>query len=155
MNYFAELGFFFVVGVVFLWNLWRKRDFGPALQATVLLAGISVFIASFFRSGVISMNDLGARGFLPAQFVLLLWAAELFSHADPRPHGTHKLIAGTALEMGMGLLFNVRCGRYVLPGQHASSSRNVSRRRHDPALVCSGQAIGRTDLRASPGLRSR
>jgi hypothetical protein len=91
VNYFAELGFFFVAGLVFLWNIWRKRDFGPALQATVLLAGISVFIASFFRSGVISMNDLGARGFLPAQFVLLLWAAELFSHAGPRPHGTHKL----------------------------------------------------------------
>ncbi|MFL6451411.1 MAG: hypothetical protein ACJ746_27600 [Bryobacteraceae bacterium] len=84
VNYFVELGFFFVVGLVFLWKAKVRRNLSPALQLTVLLAGISVFIATFFRSGVIWMNDLGVRGLLPAQFVLLLWAADLFGDSSFR-----------------------------------------------------------------------
>ena len=45
----------------------------------------SVFICTFLKSGVIANNDLGWRGFLPAQFMLLMWAVELLrSWGDQR-----------------------------------------------------------------------
>jgi hypothetical protein len=79
LHFFIELGFFFVVGIVFAWRIRVIRRLSQALLATVLLAGTSLFIAIFFKSGVITNNDLGMRGFLPAQFVLLLWAADMFT----------------------------------------------------------------------------
>ena len=41
------------------------------------MVGVSVLVCTFVRSGVLSGNDLGWRGFLPAQFIMLLWAADL------------------------------------------------------------------------------
>jgi hypothetical protein len=38
----------------------------------------SLAICSFFRSNTIASNDLGWRGIIVAQFVLLIWAAELW-----------------------------------------------------------------------------
>jgi hypothetical protein len=38
----------------------------------------SIIICSFFRSNAIANNDLGWRGIIAAQFVLLIWAAELW-----------------------------------------------------------------------------
>lgn len=108
--YFVELGFFFAAGIVFLWNAKGTRDLSPALKATALLAGVSVFICSFFRSGVISTNDLGARGFLPAQFVLLLWAAHLFSHWDLRSAPQHTGIRRTRWKWGWALLLVLGVG---------------------------------------------
>src|SRR5438309_12096557 len=79
MNYFLELGFFFVAGIAYLYNLVKRRAPSRAELALVLLAAVSIFLCTFFRSGVITNNDLGWRGFLPAQFALLLWAGDLFS----------------------------------------------------------------------------
>ena len=83
LNYFLELGFFGVAAIVFLADL-RKR--GPLqLQdlAAITMAGVSVAICTFVRSGTLG-NDLGWRGFLPAQFIMLLWGAQLIAQGGLR-----------------------------------------------------------------------
>jgi hypothetical protein len=78
MNYLLELGLFFVVGAL-QWRKFRSRG-GPLSRqelACTALAATSILICTFLRSSVIGCNDLGWRGFLPAQFVLLLWAVDV------------------------------------------------------------------------------
>ncbi|HYM06643.1 MAG TPA: hypothetical protein VEU11_08800 [Terriglobales bacterium] len=79
MNYLLELGFFFQVGLM----MWRKmrlsKDFLNQKELCgFTMAATSVAICTFLRSGVISNDDLGYRGFLLAQFILLIWAADLW-----------------------------------------------------------------------------
>jgi len=78
VSYFLELGFFFLVGVQRITQVRRRvlpisRDEETAL----FLVAISFLIGSFVRSTTIASNDLGWRCFLPAQLILLLWAAVL------------------------------------------------------------------------------
>jgi hypothetical protein len=82
-NYLLELGAFLPAGY---WTLrrWRARG-GPwsAYQyATMIFAGASVAICTCFRSTVIANNDFGCRGFLLAQFVLLLWLSDLLQDKE-------------------------------------------------------------------------
>jgi hypothetical protein len=73
VNYFLELGFFAVAAVLF-WK-WRRSLGTPLAKEESLLTSLaigSVLICTFLRSTV-RWNDLGWRGFLIAQFVLLLW----------------------------------------------------------------------------------
>jgi hypothetical protein len=75
LNYFLELGFFAVAAVLY-WR-WRRSRGGPLSKEESLLACVglgSVLVCTFLHS-TIRWNDLGWRGFLVAQFVLLLWAA--------------------------------------------------------------------------------
>jgi hypothetical protein len=84
LNYLLELGFFFVAGII----CWRKRKAtrtplsSPELALAVLVA-TSLVICTFLRSSVIANNDLGWRGFLLAQFGLLLWSVDVILD---RPH---------------------------------------------------------------------
>jgi hypothetical protein len=85
LNYFIELGVFFVVGTV-AWTRFRERG-RPATHAELaafLMTATSILICTFVRSSVIASNDLGWRGFLPAQFMLLLWAADVLSERASR-----------------------------------------------------------------------
>jgi len=80
LNYFLELGFFFIAGLIWCGRLWRKRR-GPdeSQLCAFAMAATSIVVCSFVRSSVIGANDLGWRGFMIAQFILLLWGAELLS----------------------------------------------------------------------------
>jgi hypothetical protein len=93
LNYFMELGFFFLVGVV--WLRQRRRDLSTDryyLMETLLL-GTVLFVGSFMRSTLISNNDLGWRAWLPGQFILLIWGVDVLNqfrqpvqtHTDIRP----------------------------------------------------------------------
>ncbi len=77
LNYFLELGFFLVAALVYVREKRKTGCWSMSLNFTALLAASSFVICSTLRSAVISNNDLGSRGFLPAQFVFLLWTAEL------------------------------------------------------------------------------
>ncbi len=79
LNYFVELGFFLIVGILQMARLWSRRRFTPEAVAAVTMVLTSFAICTFFKSGVIMNNDLGWRGFLPAQFMLLIWGVE-FAH---------------------------------------------------------------------------
>lgn len=77
-NYFLELGAFLVGGI---WTLRRwladRTRLNRYQLATLTFASTSILICTFFRSGVIVNNDLGSRGFLLAQFILLLWMVDI------------------------------------------------------------------------------
>jgi len=78
VNYFLEFGFYFAAALLY-WLCFRK-DRRPATRqelAALTMATVSCVICTFLKSGVITNNDLGWRGFLIAQFVLLLWGGQV------------------------------------------------------------------------------
>ena len=83
LNYLLEFGLFFLVA---RWQWLRHRATGKPLSRTalagVVMVATTTLICTFLRSGVIGNNDLGWRGFLPAQFVLFLWSVDLFAGRD-------------------------------------------------------------------------
>lgn len=90
LNYFLELGFFLSVCVIQLMRMWRDRlhlTEGQLCGAVMTL--VSVVVCTFVRSTVIASNDFGWRGFMFAQFMLLIWGSELVSEgllsARPSP----------------------------------------------------------------------
>jgi hypothetical protein len=85
LNYFLEFGFFFLVAA----SKWRQiRSAGKPVSrndlALALMLTTSLAICTFVRSNSSGMNDLGWRGMLVAEFVLVLWAVDLFP-ASGRP----------------------------------------------------------------------
>ncbi len=145
LNYFLEFGFFLIVAVAYLRLLRKRRSLPLPTLAVLLLAGTSTFLCTFFRSGVITNNDLGFRGFLPTQFVLLLWAAELFAErgeqAQSRQASFHSWwlrsaiwmpviclgLAGTAYEIGILRFDGVLADLGVVP-LGLSTDRHLGRR---------------------------
>jgi hypothetical protein len=85
LNYLIELGIFFLAGILF-WKHFRARKRSATLPevAALLMLATSVLICTFVKSTAILNNDLGWRGFLPAQFILLLWAANFLTERASR-----------------------------------------------------------------------
>ena len=78
LNYFLELGFFLLVGVLRFRSVRAgSTPMTRGEQAGWAIVGTSFAIGSFLCSTTIGSNDLGWRCFLQAQLVLLLWAAVL------------------------------------------------------------------------------
>jgi len=78
LSYFLELGFFFLIGFL----QWRKMRASKSFLrhpeiCGFIMAASGTMVCTFLRSGVISVNDLGIRGFMVVQFILLIWGAEL------------------------------------------------------------------------------
>lgn len=95
LNYLLEFGFFCLVAVVQFrryrcsgWRLSREELCGAVMLAS------SILVISFLRSGVIANNDLGMRGALLAQFILLVWSVDLIEQGWPGP--------GSFLELSRG-----------------------------------------------------
>jgi hypothetical protein len=97
-NYFFEFGLFGVAGAWFLRRAWRRRTLDRYELATLTMAAVSLLICTFVRSTVIRNNDLGYRGMLLAQFILLLWAVDLLDRpkALRRPLVIVLLVVGVA-----------------------------------------------------------
>jgi hypothetical protein len=93
LNYFLELGVYLYAGIRWCKRLWRNRPISGRDLAAVTMLGTSVTICTFLASDLVGANDLGWRGFMAAQFILLLWTAELLDGQDsetrlrPRQHG--------------------------------------------------------------------
>ncbi len=79
INYFMELGFFFIVGILWLRQYWR-REVRPNrfLIPEIILLCVVGFVASFIRSNVTAVNDFGWRTWLFGQFILLIWTVDLY-----------------------------------------------------------------------------
>ena len=78
LNYFLELGFFFVVGVY--WIQHRKayeKQNAHFLQAEIILLATVAVTLSFAHSTIIETNILAIRPWLLGQFVLLIWATDV------------------------------------------------------------------------------
>jgi hypothetical protein len=79
-GYAVELGFFFVVFLIFLIPSFRGRAPMTAAQRSLFFIGISTLLPmTFIRSGVIESNDFGWRAALFLQFALLLFGSELLT----------------------------------------------------------------------------
>ena len=76
LNYGMELGALFLVGIVQFRRYAKRRVLSKDQWAGVVLLLAPLFMCTFFRSSVITNNDLGWRGFLIPQFILSLWAAD-------------------------------------------------------------------------------
>ena len=87
INYLIEFGLFLVAGIVYAYRKRSNRSWDLSFIFSALLLLTSLVICTTFRSSVIGSNDLGYRGLLPAQFILLLWTAELFSIRHPHQLG--------------------------------------------------------------------
>ena len=99
INYLLEFGFFFLVGGI-KWRQYRASGqplSRPDLACWVMLA-TSFPICTFLRSTVIGNNDLGWRGFLLAEFVLLLWSVDIIG-------GWVGLVLVSAFEKRLLILF--------------------------------------------------
>jgi len=77
LNYFMEMGVFFLVASIQFRRLGRQC---PNIRredlAAAAIVATTAFMCTFFRSSVITNNDLGWRGFLIAQFIWGLWAID-------------------------------------------------------------------------------
>jgi len=115
-----ELGFFF--GAAVLW--WKhRRDQRKRLTATEsatwMMIATSVTVCTFLRSSVIGNNDLGWRGFLIAQFALLLPAVDVFTGLRESRRFLAILlvlgVAGSAYEIGINRLYAPLADRGIVP----------------------------------------
>lgn len=77
LNYLIELGFFLLAGFIFFQKSYRNKAISAYLLPESLLLSISFVISSFFYSSTASTNDLGWRGIMPAQFILLIWSVNI------------------------------------------------------------------------------
>lgn len=79
-GYALELGFFFVVLLVWVLPAWRGRTPLTAAQRTLLFVAFAMVpFMSFIRSGMLQTNDFAWRAALFVQFPLLLLASELIT----------------------------------------------------------------------------
>ena len=114
LNYLLEFGFFLAVAAV-QWQRWRRTGEPLTRQqwACVTLAGTTTLICTFVRSSVIGCNDLGWRGFLVAQFVLLLCAADFLAEGLRVSFGRQRQLAVLFLVLGaMGTVYDVSLTRF-------------------------------------------
>lgn len=137
LNYLLELGFFLAAG----WLWWRRRRArGEPLSrvhlAIGLMAGSSLAICTFLRSTVIDNNDLGWRGFLVAQFGLLLWSVDVLSDRRYKRNAVLTVMlalgaAGTIYDVFMLRLYPVLADRGALPHLvWMSPDRNLGERNY-------------------------
>lgn len=79
VNYGLEFGFFAMGGLLY-WSYRKKLDekLNRAEFFLIVMTATSFFVCTFFRSSIAN-NDLGWRGFLFAQFVLLLFSIPLIA----------------------------------------------------------------------------
>jgi len=78
LNYFLEFGLYFVVGCLGVRRIRRNGLRNQAEWAAVALGTASLLLCTFTKSSVIAANDIGWRSPLVVQFILLLWAAEIW-----------------------------------------------------------------------------
>ncbi len=78
LNYFLELGFFGAC----VWVGYRRK-LAKHERLLLLMAVTSVVICTFVKSGATPNNDLGWRGFLVAQFALLILSAAYLQQVRP------------------------------------------------------------------------
>ena len=115
-SYFLELGVYFYAGILCFGRLWRSGTISCAIQAksasrfcgrdlaALAVLGTSVTIGTFLGSNVgDGGNDLGWRGFLPAQFILLLWTAELLDGHVPELRLRRKHYVALVLLLAVGV----------------------------------------------------
>lgn len=77
INYLFELGFYFAIALLWIKEHKSKLKVNPYFMAEGLLLVLVTILLSFMRSTIIVINDLGIRGWLFGQFILVIWAVDV------------------------------------------------------------------------------
>jgi hypothetical protein len=96
-GYAIELGFYFIVLLVFLIPAWRGRSRLTEAQRTLVVIVVATLpVTSFLRSAVLDVNDFGMHSALFLQVPLVLLASELLMswHFEKREQGSAALYPG-------------------------------------------------------------
>jgi hypothetical protein len=131
LGYLLELGFFFAI-LEQQWKRMRRDLFRHPELCGFTIVAASILTSVFVRSSVIAVNDLARRGIMLAQFILLLWAAEMWHQGELAPNGNFAAarrpkcsrplmimillgVAGTIYEVTMLRFFPVISDRFTIP----------------------------------------
>jgi hypothetical protein len=112
LNLWLELGALLVASSIRIRQWIRKeRPFGPTDFAGATMAGVSLLICLFVRSNTIETNDLGMRGMLIVQFVLLLWTTDVLTEWKSSTHDVRSVFLRVArpvliISIGFGVASN-------------------------------------------------
>src|SRR6185437_9534528 len=101
----------------------RGRAFSRQELALVTMAATSILICTFLRSSVIGCNDLGWRGFLIAEFILLLMGVEIFSERHILAKGDRAILtlffvigaAGTVCDLALTRTYPILADAGIVP----------------------------------------
>jgi hypothetical protein len=109
LNYLFELGFFFLMAVIWFQGYYKREgELSPIHRAELILVIVSVVILSFLRSTIIAINDLGIRGWLPVQFILVVWSSDvIFQIAGERKWISPKIFKSINGTKTLGLSLSV------------------------------------------------
>lgn len=148
VNYFLELGVFFIAS---LWWLRERhlRGYRDKLKEHLLigLLSISMLLVTLIQSGTVAANDFGYRGILPAQLVLLLFASELFDcywERRPREPGELRLYQAALVTLCIGSVTTL-CGIFIMRDSIGFSNPGVDM--YHVTLRTPGSAARLYDLR--------
>ena len=122
LAYLLEFGFFAVIAVI----VWRRdrvaaQPLSRQRQMAWTLVIVCMMAMSFLQSNATGSNDLGFRGILVVQFVLLLWAAPIADECFFAPPSVHSrgwmkpTLAATMLLGVLGSAWGVVALRIYLP----------------------------------------
>jgi hypothetical protein len=114
LNYTLEWGFFALVAIGAGRTVWkRSASLSQGEWCAVTLGLTSFLVCTFVRSSVIENNDLGMRGMMIAQMILLLFAADLVAARLPGFSSPARAAAGAAIALGvLGTVYEVAMVRF-------------------------------------------
>ena len=123
-GYAAELGFYAVVLILVLWRV-RELEGDAERTALFLMLG-GLFVSSFVRSTVISLNDFGVRAALVPQFFLLLLAGLLLDGTIKVSRRSVKWALGATMAVGLlGTVYQAVLLRLYLPVEDRLERQNL------------------------------
>ena len=113
--YFFEFGLYFLVGwLCFRQAMRQKWQLTTRQLAAWTMLGVCLLVVTFLSSDATGANDLGFRGILVVQFVLLIWAAPWVSGIF-YPSDANRLSAGWRIALALSVLLGV-CGTLLQVG---------------------------------------
>lgn len=132
LSYVMQFGFFLLAGLEKIRQIIWGNERRPWDIASLVIGGTILLLCSFVRSATIANNDFGWRGFMLLQFVLLLWATDVFDRfrQDWRLLAYPLLLAGclgTVYQLGVLRFFNVAAdfGIFQTEGARGGSGQNT------------------------------
>jgi hypothetical protein len=173
LNYLLELGFFFAI-LDRQWKRMRRGLFSHQDLCGLTIVAASILTSVFVRSSVISANDLARRSIMLAQFMLLLWAADMWHEGGLVPSGNFVTkrrcsrplmillvlgVAGTLYEVTMVRFFPILSDRFGIPKYaFLANDQNLGKRTYAVRQVYEalkkilpGDAVIQQNPNADPG----
>jgi hypothetical protein len=165
LNFLLEFGFFAVIALI----MWRRdrtaaKPLGRQRQMARTLFIVCLLAMSFLQSNATGSNDLGFRGILVVQFVLLLWAAPIvdeFFFAAPSVRSSRwtKITLAATMLLGMAATaWQLMALRVYLPladsGKIVRSERFLgSPTGYASRTYCMRELYSRLDRLTTPAVR--